>query len=212
VLIWGCTQQRETYGTRLELRDQLHRSRCTKASGVTVVAGIGVVLRSNLYESNEDLSMRLAAVLACLSVAAIHPALAAGDPPAPPATPAQDESAEQAPTAAPTTDSAPAAEKPTSATATAPATAPADADAEAARVEKRMHARGYTTRMRNGEKVFCKREEVLGSRLSGAVHCMTADEARVNESRMQQEEELLRQKVMGSCVPNGTGKGANCGS
>ena len=167
--------------------------------------------------------MRLAALLVCLTVAAVQPALAA-NPPATPATPTKDASASDAspsdasppvrgtPEAAAPASDVPAAASSTAATAASPAATPADADSDAARVEKRMHARGYTTRMQNGEKVFCKREEVLGSRLSGAVHCMTADEARVNESRMQQDEELLRQRVMGSCLPNGTGKGANCGN
>lgn len=154
--------------------------------------------------------MRLAAVLACLTVAAIHPALAV-DPPGASATPARDvPSAEQTPAA--TTDSSATTETATPSAASAPAESKAaDDPSDEVRLEKRLHARGYTTRMRNGEKVFCRHEEVLGTRLGGALHCMTADEARANEKREQQDIELLRQRVMGSCLMNGNGRSANCG-
>jgi len=95
-----------------------------------------------------------------------------------------------------------------------PAATPAQPDSDAVRLEKRMRSRGYTTRMQDGEKIFCRREQVLGTRLGGALHCMHEDEARADEDRLQGEEERQRQRMMGSCVPNGTvgGKATfNCG-
>ena len=76
-----------------------------------------------------------------------------------------------------------------------------------------MHAKGYTTRMESGEKVFCRREQVLGSRIGGALHCMHEDEARA--SLIQNDEEQFRQRMMVGCVPSHTPNGqpmANCGS
>jgi len=101
--------------------------------------------------------------------------------------------------------------------ADAPNVAPpvANADSDALRLEKRMHSRGYATRMQNGEKLFCRREEVLGTRLGGSLHCMTTGEARANEARETQDEELLRQRLMQSCLRSGN-KGTkvivNCGN
>jgi|GEM_PF-1854805 len=97
----------------------------------------------------------------------------------------------------------------------APVANRADADSDALRLEKRMHSRGYATRVQNGEKLFCRREEVLGTRLGGSLHCMTAGEARANEAREEMDEELLRQRVMQSCLRSGnqgTKVIVNCGN
>jgi hypothetical protein len=77
------------------------------------------------------------------------------------------------------------------------------------RLEKRMRARGYMTRMENGEKIFCRREQVLGTRLGGALHCMHEDEARANDDLLQGDEERRRQQMQGSCVQSG--KTVSCG-
>jgi hypothetical protein len=159
----------------------------------------------------------LVAALGCLSVAALHSALAADPPPAPaasttdasasvqtpaaPATPAKDASASmQAP--APTAPS-------TTTAATAPAAKPAT-DSDDAQLERSLHAKGYTMRMQNGEKVYCRREDVIGSRLGGALHCMTLDEARVNEERARLDAERM-QRVVAPCIATGT-RGVNCGN
>jgi hypothetical protein len=48
-----------------------------------------------------------------------------------------------------------------------------------AQEEKRLTNAGYKARMRNGTKVWCKREGELGSRLGGQEVCGTADELRL---------------------------------
>jgi hypothetical protein len=130
----------------------------------------------------------LVGVLACMSVGAISIAMA--DPPPPASSTAT----------APAATSVPAAPA-----AAAKAAAPA-ADAEKTSVvvqstpevdplEKHFLAEGYKMEMRNGEKVFCRREEELGSRLGGRKVCSTAQQlditertakASVNRSSMQQ--------------------------
>ena len=177
--------------------------------------------------------MRLAALLACLTIAGIHPAPAADPPEAPGASGKEAPAAVQAPVGALPVSTTPATATPDTAAAetvasgtvtpataasamATPATATAtaanntsaatasDADSDAARLEKRMVARGFRTRMENGEKFFCRREEVLGTRLGGALHCMNAAEARAYEGRVQQEEEQLRQRLnSGACINSG---------
>jgi RNase H-fold protein (predicted Holliday junction resolvase) len=121
--------------------------------------------------------MRFAgAVLACLGVGAVSGAL--GDPPAsPPAT-------------APATA--------TSATATATATAPVTAPQTAATAstkptlspdEKALLAMGYKMRMRNGEKVFCRRVEILGSRLEGKLTCGTVQDLKASAEQARESVE-----------------------
>jgi len=157
--------------------------------------------------------MRFAALLASLAIAAIHPALAA-DPPVAPAAPGRDTSAAvPSPAAASASEAAAATAKSDSAAATAPAASPEKADTNAAQLERRMHAKGYATRLENGEKIFCRREQVLGSRLGGAMHCLHEDEARA--SLIQNDEEQLRQRMMMGCMPSHTPNGqavANCGN
>ena len=107
----------------------------------------------------------IAALLALISACGVSVAFA--DPPAPPeATPAA---------------AAPAASA-TSATAAAPAAAPAKAapvkETDAA-LEKRLTNSGYKARMRNGTKVWCKREAELGSHLGGQEVCGTPEELRM---------------------------------
>jgi hypothetical protein len=108
-------------------------------------------------------------VLACVGAGAVSLALADPVTPAP------------APTAAaPSASTTPSA--PTSAAATpAPATAAAATPQAAAAVtpaldpeEKRLLAQGYRMQMRHGDKVFCRREDVTGSRLAEKLTCGTA--------------------------------------
>jgi hypothetical protein len=120
--------------------------------------------------------MRFAgAVLACLGVGAVSVALA--DPPSSP----PEQSAVAKPVAATTT---PATE---AATSKVPVTAPQTASAASTTAavdpeEKRLLAKGYRMQMRNGEKVSCRREQVIGSRLEGKLSCGTArDIAAVEE-------------------------------
>jgi len=107
--------------------------------------------------------MRFAAtVLACLGVGAGSGAL--GDPPAsPPAT-------------------APPATTPSSATQT-PAPAKPAVDPE----EKRLIAQGYRAKMRHGEKVFCRTEPELGSRLGGKEICGTVADLKAQQASTREE-------------------------
>jgi len=118
----------------------------------------------------------VAAVLALLSTCGAS--VAHADPPA-----AQDAAP---PAAAPaiSATSAPAASTPAAATSTAAASATAAAataapaeEADAA-LEKRLTNSGYKPRMRNGTKVWCKRQDELGSRLGAQEVCATPDEWR----------------------------------
>jgi hypothetical protein len=166
---------------------------------VVAVTGLVITLRS--HPPNEALAMQLTAVLACLTVAAANAAPAA-DPPAAPATPATTAVA-----SAPTPGVAPAAQLPPA----APAATAASTDSSDSQLEKRLRGKGYMTRMQNGQKMFCRREDQLGSRLGGVLRCMTADEARVNEEREREDLER-RQRVMTSCLMSGGNRPANCGN
>ncbi len=64
----------------------------------------------------------------------------------------------------------------TSATPAAPKVAAPAASTSAAEEERERHflSEGYRLEMRNGEKVFCRREEMLGSRLGAQKVCASA--------------------------------------
>jgi hypothetical protein len=113
-------------------------------------------------------------VLLCLNVGAVSLALAdpVGAPPAPlsaaPPAPAPTAAQVTAPAGAPP---APPASKEAAAPVAAPpaATAPAVDPAE-----KRLLAAGYKPELHNGVKVWCRRQEVIGSRLAKQKMCGTA--------------------------------------
>jgi hypothetical protein len=144
--------------------------------------------------------MRLAVALAFLTIGSSQQAVAA-DPPAAAATPTTEApSSVQSPAAPPTTPVP-------SAAPSAPVAAPADADAL---LEKRLRQKGYTAYMNHGEKAFCRREEVMGSRLSGRLICMTPDEARAFANEAQNDIEHL-QRLIKPCIAGGS-KGTMCGN
>jgi hypothetical protein len=132
-------------------------------------------------------------VLACIGVGGLSLVLA--DPPVTLPGPASA----PAPAASPTVPASPVAAAPAEApappttTAAAAARAPGPAiDAE----EKRLLAAGYKVELRHGEKVYCRREEILGSRLGAVKNCGTAAELRttVQETR-DRIEQVQRQQV-----------------
>jgi hypothetical protein len=154
--------------------------------------------------------MRVAVVLACLGVATCGPVLAA-DPPEVQAASGNDApSPVQEPAAARPADPPPVPEKPAAAVATASSPAAAGAEPDMAQLEKRMHAMGYSTVMKSGQKYFCRRDEVLGTRLNATTHCMTPNEALSN--RQQQDFEFLQQRLQTGCLQGGAHKAANCGN
>ena len=120
--------------------------------------------------------------LACMAVGGISLALA--DPAA--TTPAATTPAATTPAATTPAATTPAATTPAP---TTPQAAPAAAAAAAVDAEeKHLMAQGYRMEMRHGEKVFCHREEVLGSRLEGQKVCATAEQLKLRE---QQSKELV---------------------
>jgi hypothetical protein len=133
----------------------------------------------------------LLGVWLCLGAGGISAALA--DPVTPPATPATT----AAP--APSTEPKQAAPAPAAPAAEAKAATPA-ADAKSATpaadakqtvliqgkteedpLGKYLIAKGYKMEMHNGEKVFCRREEQLGSHLGGQKICGTAEQLNFTE-------------------------------
>jgi hypothetical protein len=127
----------------------------------------------------EESVMRFAAVLACLGIGAASGALA--DPPSGP--PVQSPAAQ--PAAATTTSATEAAAEKAPVTApqsaaTASTTAAVDPE------EKRLLAKGYRLQMRSGQKVFCRREQVIGSRLEGKLICGTAQDLAAGEEQARE--------------------------
>jgi cytoskeletal protein RodZ len=113
-----------------------------------------------------------------------------------------DTPADQAAASPPAATAAPAASSTSSTPATATATSsnaatassPASAAAGPAKesdtaLEKRLTNSGYKSRMRNGQKVWCKQQGELGSRLGGQEVCGTPDELRLN---VQQQQDNVR--------------------
>jgi hypothetical protein len=153
--------------------------------------------------------MRFAsAILIGLSAAGLTPALA--DPPdstaaaaSQPATPATNATPAAAPAqAAPATSqsAAPAAQA-AAATPVAAAAKPAPTiDAQ----ERQLMDLGYTPEMHNGTKLWCRREEELGSRLgSHKKVCGTAEEVALHQ---QQAQEQFKQEQAAGNVPASSGK------
>jgi hypothetical protein len=135
--------------------------------------------------------MRLAvAMLACLGVGSI--ALSDTPPPTPPAaaastlTPASPAAPEPEKTAAPPPAAAPTGESPKPAAATDP------------RV-KQLLAKGYRPETRNGEKVYCKSEGELGSRIATKKVCGTVDEW---QSREQDSKDAAARVQLHQLNPN----------
>jgi hypothetical protein len=120
--------------------------------------------------------MRLVAcVLACVGAGGM--ALALADPPA---TPAPAASAASPSTQSAASVAAPAASAPAP-TAQAP-TSTVNVEAEREQQEeKHFLAEGYKLEMHNGEKMFCRREEQMGTRLGAQKFCSTAQQLEVTE-------------------------------
>jgi hypothetical protein len=124
--------------------------------------------------------------LVCVGAAGISAAVA--DPGTPPTTPA----ATSAP--APATAPKQAAPAPAAPAADAASGAPAadskstvlvQGKAEEDALEKHFLAEGYKMEMHNGEKLFCRREQQLGSRLGDHKNCGTAEQLNFTEQEAQ---------------------------
>ncbi len=97
------------------------------------------------------------------------------------------------------------------------ATTPAATTAESAQVAKPAASasddskreaplldQGYKPAMRNGEKVFCKREIPMGSRLPSALHCLTVAEAELIAKEGRETTERIQRSMVG-CLNAATG-------
>jgi hypothetical protein len=121
-------------------------------------------------------------MLASVSVAAVSLALA--DPPAAP-----DSSAAAAAQAAPAATPGSAAGTPT---------ASVNVTAQADQMEKHFVSEGYKIEMHHGDKYFCRREEVLGSRLGGQKYCSTLEQLTAHEAEAKElVERSQRQQTTG---------------
>jgi hypothetical protein len=125
--------------------------------------------------------MRLwAGLLTLIGAGAVSMALA--DPPAP--APA---------TSTPPSSAAPAA--PATPPTAAVITAPADEDL----LDKHLRSEGYKVEMRNGQKMYCRKEDVLGSRLGAATKtCGTAEQLKINEAQAHELVERTQRQQTGS--------------
>jgi hypothetical protein len=135
-------------------------------------------------------------ILACVGAGVI--ALADTPPPTPTQPAASDVSTAPSPAAAATPASAAgAAPAPAAGATTAPAAAATpptasatgashDATAAIDPREKLLRSKGYRLEMRHGEKMYCRSEEVLGSRLAGRKVCGTVEELE-NREHLSQE-------------------------
>jgi hypothetical protein len=143
------------------------------------------------------MTMRLTLkVLACVSTGVMGVALAA-DPPA--AATAETQSpatsaAAGAPT--PTADAPVTQAPPREASTPPPQSARVQSDAQ---VEKNLRAQGYKLTMRNGERVFCRRETPIGSHLPSHLNCLTAEEALIL-TRDAQNNTMHQQRNSSACM------------
>ena len=129
---------------------------------------------------------QIATVLAWIGLGTIPLSLA--DPPAPnstldtASTPSSSTHPSSPAETKETSSAVSAAASPAAAPAGVPAASPSDADPR----EKLLLRMGFRPRMQNGQKLFCKREQQLGSRVEGTMFCGTVDHL-VNEFRLSRE-------------------------
>lgn len=114
------------------------------------------------------------ALLACAG--AVNLAFA-DDPPAAPANPPAAGAAAAATASAAAATSAPASAAQPAATAKPAAPAAEQVDVQ----EKHFLAEGYTLEMHHGNKLFCRREEQMGTRLGAQKVCATSEQLTATE-------------------------------
>ena len=97
----------------------------------------------------------------------------------------------QAPAATAPTSAAPASAAPAPApTASPPASTPETSESvAAAKMDQHLRSEGYTVQVRNGEKLYCKRIEAIGSRLSASTQCAPAMDIIVRERQVQDDQQ-----------------------
>jgi hypothetical protein len=136
--------------------------------------------------------MRLqAGLLTLMGIGAVSMALA--DPPTPaPTSEAQPASAAAGPAAAP---ASPTPAAPASPPTAAVITAPADDDL----LDRHLRSEGYKVEMHNGQKIYCRKEDVLGSRLGASTKtCGTAEQLKITEAQAHELVERTQRQQTGS--------------
>jgi hypothetical protein len=58
--------------------------------------------------------------------------------------------------------------------------------------ERSLLAAGYKIKMRNGEKVFCRDQAILGSRIAKQTICGTADEISLDALKFQNDAQRVQ--------------------
>jgi hypothetical protein len=127
-------------------------------------------------------------VMSCLGAGSLASAVAQAASPETPAASATP-TATAVPAATPAVAAAPAAAAvappasaaaPATATAATASAATAEQTAEQSAWEKQLLSRGYKPAMLNGQKVWCRKEEILGSRLAPKNVCAPAEQLELN--------------------------------
>jgi hypothetical protein len=122
-------------------------------------------------------------MLACVSAGAI----ALAD--TPPSTPTQPAAASVPTTSSPVSSApVPAAAPPTASSISTSQEATAATDQR----EKFLRLKGYRLEMHHGEKMYCRNEEVLGSRLAGRKICGTVEQLEDREQLSKQMTETAQ--------------------
>jgi hypothetical protein len=102
-------------------------------------------------------------------------------------------SAVAAPAPAPTAPAAAIAPAATAAPAAAPASNAAPAAASTAAMDKKMISRGYKPEMTAGnERVYCRKEDQIGTRLAPKKVCLTAEQADLAEHDAKETTERIQ--------------------
>lgn len=144
-------------------------------------------------------------ILACVGAGAITLA------DTPPPTPTQSAASNVSTAVSPAAPAATATSAPATAATTEPATAATPPTTSAtgashetttaiAPREKLLRLKGYRLETRNGEKMYCRNEEVLGSRLAGRKVCGTVEEI---ESRERISQEMVGSAQRTQLSPSG---------
>lgn len=76
---------------------------------------------------------------------------------------------------------------------------------------KLLRAEGYKPAMRNGEKVYCRREIPLGSRLPTTLKCVTVAEAELMAKEARETTEHIQRNTAG-CLTTPDPHKVNCGN
>ncbi len=121
-------------------------------------------------------------VLACIGIGAVSVVLA--DPAEAPKSSAPAEAQTSAPSA-PSTAATPAAPV-SAATAPTAATVTTTASSGQEQLERHFLSEGYKSEMHGSQKVFCRREDTIGTRLGASKNCGTVDQ-------LKQQEDLAAQ-------------------